>query len=71
MDKFLIFLHFALSLTALPLLMRKAYRREMVAFAVVLSLSAAPAAMVLGPLAAAAGWVAVELFCRITGERRK
>ncbi len=47
------------------------YRREMVAFAVVLSLSAAPAAMVLGPLAAAAGWVAVELFCRITGERRK
>lgn len=41
MDKFLIFLHFALSLTALPLLMRKAYRCEMVAFAVVLSLSAA------------------------------
>ncbi|WP_294617622.1 hypothetical protein [uncultured Bacteroides sp.] len=66
MDTFLMMLHVVLCLTVLPLFM-KGMDRLFVVIAVVISLWATPAAMVIGPAAAFVGYGCIWLLGKIFG----
>lgn len=66
MDNFLMILHVVLCFTVLPLFM-KGMDRLLIVIAVVISLWATPAAMIIGPGAAFIGYGCIWLLCKVFG----